>query len=84
MNRRAPLQNVIEVLILKDKVRSEDTSSLYFLPILTARRSTASVTAFNLMSSDQVLSAHAFFWLALAVVIAVLIYLLSPILTPFY
>jgi len=35
------------------------------------------------MSSDQVLSEHAFFWLALAVVIAVLIYLLSPILTPF-
>ena len=35
------------------------------------------------MSSDQVLSARAFFWLALAVVIAVLIYLLSPILTPF-
>jgi len=35
------------------------------------------------MSSEQILSAHSFFWLALAVVIAVVIYLLSPILTPF-
>jgi predicted PurR-regulated permease PerM len=35
------------------------------------------------MSSEQVVSARSFFWLALTVVIAVLIYLLSPILTPF-
>ncbi|MGQ0593755.1 MAG: AI-2E family transporter [Gammaproteobacteria bacterium] len=35
------------------------------------------------MSSEQVLTVRSFFWLALAVVTAVLIYLLSPILTPF-
>lgn len=35
------------------------------------------------MSSEQALNARSFFWLALAVVVAVLIYLLSPILTPF-
>ncbi|MGH8563192.1 MAG: AI-2E family transporter [Gammaproteobacteria bacterium] len=35
------------------------------------------------MPSEQALSARSFFWLALAVVVGVLIYLLSPILTPF-